>query len=288
MGVDMGICKRVHRRVVRLFHPVVGEIWCLHRVVPERSWARENRELEITPAYLEQLIVDYRRRGYRFVSLDEFEARRNRFRMPWQKKMVVVSFDDGFRDVYEYAYPIFQQYGVPFTVYLTTSFPDGQADLWWLHLERLLEARPDREVAYTEAIRDIYASEGTPSQTFAARYTPLADWDARQYMLTWEMLREMQSSGLLTVGSHTVTHPMLARVPMAQVEEELRFSRERIGEMMGVVPRHFSYPHSSMTEEVAAAVARAGYSTATLGYGGSVRRGNTPYWWNRVYLCMDV
>ncbi len=280
----MSMWKRIYRKVMHVFHPVLGEIWCLHRVVPERSWALENRELEITPAYLEQLIHTYHARGFHFVPLDTFVVKLNRFRMPWQKKMVVVSFDDGFRDIYAYAYPIFRKYHIPFTVYLTTSFPDGQTDLWWLHLEQLLQDKPDRQRAYTEAIRQIYAGSDTPSQVFAATYTPSAEWDAGSYLLTWEMLREMQQSGLMTIGSHTVTHPMLAKIPMEQVEKELLASRERIQVMMGMTPRHFSYPHSSTTREMEQAVRQVGYSTATIGYGGSIRRGADAYMLNRNYI----
>ena len=51
-------------------HPVQGEVWCLHRVVGERSNYPSNRELEITPDYLEDLILKYKREGYSFVDLE--------------------------------------------------------------------------------------------------------------------------------------------------------------------------------------------------------------------------
>ena len=53
------------------FHPIQGEIWCLHRVVVERSPFPSNRELEITPDYLEELILKHKREGYSFVDLEE-------------------------------------------------------------------------------------------------------------------------------------------------------------------------------------------------------------------------
>lgn len=300
----MSIVKKIYHRLHKVFHPQVGEIWCLHRVVPQRSWAAANRELEITPDYLEQMILSYRQRGFRFVSLDEFVAQRRRFRLPWQPKRVAVSFDDGFSDIYRYAFPLFEKYRVPFAVYLTTAFPDRQIDLWWIRLEHILETQTsvtlptgevlpcatteERQKAYASLCDRIYQSTDTPTRAF---HTLLADaidkdtgWTADPYLTRWDDLQTMLQSGLLTVGSHTVTHPMLAKIPMAQVRTELWESKERIEKMTGAEVRHFSYPHSSYSPEVAEAVQEAGYRTATLGYGGAIRRGDSPYTLNRNYI----
>ena len=54
----------IQKKISHLFHPLQGEIWCLHRVVPERSDYPSNRELEITPGYLEVLVKKYISEGY--------------------------------------------------------------------------------------------------------------------------------------------------------------------------------------------------------------------------------
>jgi peptidoglycan/xylan/chitin deacetylase (PgdA/CDA1 family) len=41
------------------------------------------------------------------------------------------------------AYPVLSKYGVPFTVYLPTAFPDGIGEAWWLALEDMI-AREER------------------------------------------------------------------------------------------------------------------------------------------------
>ena len=51
---------KLRNKISHLFHPIQGEIWCLHRVVEKRSDYPSNRELEITPDYLERLITEYK------------------------------------------------------------------------------------------------------------------------------------------------------------------------------------------------------------------------------------
>src|SRR5690606_27979089 len=79
-----------------------------------------------------------------------------------------LTFDDGYRDNLTYAYPILRRHGVPFAIYVPTSFPDRLGDLWWLTLEavvaatdHILVAIADREWQFTccrsEEKREVYA-----------------------------------------------------------------------------------------------------------------------------------
>lgn len=122
------IIKRFHRKLYKIFHPVIGEIWMLHRVVKQRSEKPEQRVLEVTPEWLENKIRDYQRHGYSFVSIDGCLGKR---------RWVCVTFDDGYRDNYTVAYPILKKLGVPFVVYVTTGIIDDQQEMWWYPGERL-------------------------------------------------------------------------------------------------------------------------------------------------------
>ena len=116
------------RKLHNLTHPVQGRILMLHRVVEHRSEG-ENRELEITPDFLKQTIKDYCKQGYRFVSIDEAcdIIRRGRTEKPF----VCLTFDDGYSDTYDLAYPILKKLNTPFVVYVTTGFADDTASMWW-------------------------------------------------------------------------------------------------------------------------------------------------------------
>ena len=57
-------------------------------------------------------------------------------------RFVCLTFDDGYRDLLQWAYPILKEAEVPFAVYVPTSFPDRIGELWWLALEAVI-ARND-------------------------------------------------------------------------------------------------------------------------------------------------
>lgn len=139
----MSIISKIHGKIYKLTHPVEGEIWMLHRVAEERSQDPEQRELEVTPEWLEAEINDYKQRGYRFVSLDELPCRG-----PW----VVITFDDGYHDNYTLAYPMLKRLGVPFTIYITTALIDNQMEAWWYPGQSLGMSREELHALATEPL----------------------------------------------------------------------------------------------------------------------------------------
>ena len=279
----------------------------MHRVVRERSVFPSNRELEVTPEYLEHLILDCRQRGYRFVSMDGLMACMNTRRWDFRKKKrVVVTFDDGFRDVYDNAYPILKKYNVPFTVYLVSDFPEGKADIWWIQLEKEtsnssrtltthywertesgLGAEPEQETIekFEKTIELIYQSPQNMREVMHEMTDSTADLDlCKELALSWEQLREMVDSGLCTVGGHSKTHSGLTRISKEDTICELTESKKVIESHLLVKVKHFSSPHSMEDENIRSLIKEAGYETAVIGYGGSVRRGDDLYRLKRKYM----
>lgn len=258
----------IHRKLYNAFHPVVGEIWCLHRILPERSAFKSNRDLVITPDYLEQLVIEKQREGIRFVDLDTFVAAASGKQRG--KHLAHVTFDDGFADVFTYAYPILKQSRIPFTLYVTTDMPDGKADLWWLQLEQL--AQGDEEW-FEKTTKQIYERQEPFATVMHGLTNSTVDVElCRKSSLSWDQIRTMVSEGLCTVGSHGVSHSALSLLHEEQALSELVESKHRLEEVLGTKVLHFSYPHSFYTEATNQLVWRAGYQTTVIGYGGKTRR----------------
>ena len=119
----------------------VGVILTLHHVRPPRpDRFQPNRLLEVTPRFLTRVIKLLRRSNVDLVSLDEMHRRLSEG--DFARRFVCLTFDDGYRDTLQYAYPILKEAGVPFAVYVATSFPDRLGELWWLALEAVI-ARND-------------------------------------------------------------------------------------------------------------------------------------------------
>jgi len=100
----------------------------LHRVVEQRSEKPEQRELEVTPDWLENKILEYQKRGYSFVSIDH---------LPRKGRWVCITLDDGYQDNYQEAYPLFKRLNVPFVIFVTSGFVDNKKNMWWYPGQRL-------------------------------------------------------------------------------------------------------------------------------------------------------
>lgn len=299
----MSFYSKLAKYSYKFCHPIIGEIWCLHRVTTERSIFSSNRDLEITPAYLEKLILDYKKNGYLFTNLDAIYEKLQQSMFLKRKKMVNISFDDGFVDIYHYAFPIFCKYNIPFTIYLTSDFPNKKAKLWWIALDlfirendvivlgdnttHICHTQEQKQLLFEELLTRIYESDKTPlaffTELFPDVYTTYEN-KLNSLVLSWSMLSEMVRSGLCTMGSHTVSHPILTKLNYEEIMYEMEYSARYIADKLHCKVEHFSYPHSSTDDRIEKMVSQVGYKTAILGYGGNIRIRDNPYMLHRNYI----
>jgi peptidoglycan/xylan/chitin deacetylase (PgdA/CDA1 family) len=266
----------------------VGAILTLHHVRPPRpDRFQPNRLLEITPEFLARVVRSLRRSNADLVSLDEMHRRMTDG--DFSRRFVCMTFDDGYRDVKEWAYPILKAAGVPFALYIPTSFPDRLGDLWWLALEAVI-SRNDRiglpiegrnrtfDCSTLTAKRALYDElywwlRARPTETemrdvirnlSACYHVDIAAF-CKELCMSWEELAELAADPLVTIGAHTVNHPILAKLPKDAVRAEMDMSRSVIEAALAVRPQHLSYPigdRSSAGPREFALAAELGFKTA--------------------------
>ena len=238
-------------------------------------------------------------RSFEIITFSEF-LQRKRTRIS-TKNCAVITVDDGYRDFYLYAYPVLKSSGVPATLFVTSEFIHQRIWLWpdklkhiirklepgsyqftfgdscfvintqdeahalasWLELSSVCTRLPvverDQLIGAFSAAMDIGVPE-LPGDDYAA--------------CSWDELREMQAAGIET-GSHTLTHPVLSRIPVADMITEVRDSKGEIERMLGTPVTTFCYPHGGV-KDITAAVVNA---VADAGYSGAAH-GNPPRDWN--------
>jgi peptidoglycan/xylan/chitin deacetylase (PgdA/CDA1 family) len=208
---------------------------------------------------------------------------------------IAITVDDGYRDFYQVAYPVFREYGIPATVYLVSDFLDRALWLWvdqvrygFLHGE----ARSFRMEIPGEA--PLSFELGTPETrraaaravTEAAKRIPNAerlrllerlpeqlgvrlpeDAPAEYEALHWDEVREMAAAGI-DFGAHTRTHPILSRLAGdGELAGEIAGSKRQIEQQVGRTVEHFCYPNGSRKDvgrEAVEAVRAAGFQTAVM------------------------
>ena len=277
--------------------PLYGEILMLHRVVEQRSMLEENRILEVTPIFLEQTILNYQDRGYRFASLDELQwqlekRKRNR------RKFVCFTLDDGFADNYDQAYPVFKKHNCPFAIYITTDFPDKKALYWWYLLEELLLKKDNISMNGIEydcsnmekknkaflKIRDhIFSSTADMTMTALKQLFKDNNCHTKVRALSWEQIVEMSNDPLCTIGAHSVTHASLPLLSDEKIRSELLEGKQKIEEKINKPVNHFAYPYGNYDEKVMRLVMEQ-FNTAVTTNAGSIIKGDHAYQLNRNVL----
>jgi len=204
----------------------------------------------------------------------------------------IVTFDDGWLDTYEHAYPLLRRYGVPATIFLPTGLVGSTEAFWPDRLGDLLQWRglgtPHDWNASIERAKELGDQEReTLIERLAADVGDHGPVSRR--LVNWQEVREMSRHGM-AFGSHSITHANLTRLEPAALERELRGSLETLRAHDGVnwVPV-LAYPNGDHTDDVAAAARSAGYRAAVTTRGGvEAPRLSDPFRLKRIALHDDV
>lgn len=219
-------------------------------------------------------------------------------------RRVVVTFDDGYRDNHELAFPILRRHGVPAAFFLATRFLDEPMVPWWDELAWIVKRSPrralepgewlarrvsldgDRRAAIDELTRTYKSLPSERAEAFlefcaeaagTGRCDPSAGADL---WMTWEMAAELRDAGM-TIGGHSATHPVLGRAQPGQQSREIEECARRLGEELGVSMRFFAYPvglPGTFNEATRRILQRTGVTLAFSLYGGYLRPGRLePY-----------
>jgi len=96
----------------------------------------------------------------------------------------------------------------------------------------------------------------------ATAYIPSDLIGAPGYM-GWDQLRELAASPLITIGSHTRTHPQLDTLGWEAQRSEIADSRAALEAQLGIAIEHFCFPYGRFNAASLDLVALAGYRSAT-------------------------
>lgn len=258
----------------------------------------------------------YLRRHYRILhleaALEELYTSRKGGSCSYDRRTpLVLTFDDGYSDNYTHAFALARELQVPLTIFLVPGYVESGEYFWWREGERLVRRtqvdevtieehiyhlnQPDERKALAQAIdrRLRHAPSVAQREAFLAfARQALAVPSSRLPQeepglpLKWTQVREMEESGWVSFGAHTMHHPILADLTdPAEVQHEVGECRTMLEQQLGHPVRAFAYPVGQLQhigDKVLHAVQQAGYDWAlTTMYGFNTPRSN-PHLLRRV------
>ena len=250
-----------------------GAIFTLHHVrPPEGHPAEPNAHLDITPEFLDRAIRRLKADGYEFLSLCDVATRMKEPHSTGAKPFAAFTLDDGYRDNVEYALPVFERHGVPFTIFVAKGFATRSHGMWWETLAALLnvlpeirfdfgpnsgsgeislplQTAPDKLDAFDRFSRFIASGPETEQvaviDALAARHGIDALEITAQLTMDVAELQALSKNPLASLGAHTISHRSIAQLDRAEARQEMRACIEWMETAFGTRPKTFAYPYGT-------------------------------------------
>jgi peptidoglycan/xylan/chitin deacetylase (PgdA/CDA1 family) len=179
----------------------------------------------------------------------------------------------------------FEVAGAGITISDELASREQRRNVWWKCVKRLSQVDVETRRSFLSAARS--QLNLSTWQSVEADNTALS---RRFGLLTRPELCELEAAGM-TIGAHTLSHPMLSQAPPDLARCEIAESRSRLASKLQSRVWAFAYPFGdaqSITPEVMAMAQEAGYSAAFLNFGGGLGTGLPPYAMPRVHVTSEM
>lgn len=280
-------------------------ILAYHRILPVP--ASDPWHMSVTlDTFIKQLEVLAAR--YPIISLTE-ALRQGRLNSIKAKISVVLSFDDGYRDIYDFVFPALKKKGLCGAFFLPTDYINKDTPLWeWEVMALMNQARNIRGVRingiliagrFLESKRSFVLNiiEKMKSLKLKARAEvmdslrrqigiKLKPDHSKDLCITWEEARKLSEAGM-EIGSHGATHSSLARIPFHDAEADIKLSKHIIEQNINKPCRYFAFPFGSIRDYNGAlinCVRQAGFEGCLLNVHGYNRHNDGIFSLKRIIV----
>ncbi len=261
----------------------------------------------------------YLKRHYRLMHLDPalaelYNPKHSETRQSDRRLPLVVTFDDGYYDSYTHAFELARTLDIPITIFLVPGYIDSVKCFWWNEGRHLARHTQLQHVTFEgqsynlstvverKAVAQVidhyvfHASSVSTREAYldAARSVLMADEqedtfaDKSSISLSWEQIRIMEKSSLVSFGGHTMNHPILAYLnDPAEAEYEVNACRTVLEQHLSHPVRTFAYPVGQL-EHIGKSgpfiVQKAGFEWAVTTLEGFNTSNTSPYLLRRFVL----
>jgi peptidoglycan/xylan/chitin deacetylase (PgdA/CDA1 family) len=221
-------------------------------------------------------------------------------------KGVVVTFDDGYIDNFNFAYPILEKFKIPATIFVTSGYIERNREYWWDELERIFfipeklpekletsvngveidlqlpttsqEQRKLTHKAMHAFLRNLRSEDRDNLLSSLATWAGMGDNGRQEYRsMNSDEIVKLSKSSLIEIGAHTITHPVLSTLSAEEQYDEIVGSQKKLESMLGRSVNTFAYPYGSagdFTSQTLEIARQAGFKAACTTVSGTVTEGH--------------
>ena len=221
-----------------------GAILNYHRVLPSNKIDNSLVNISVsTDNFINQL--NYLKKNFNIISLDELllhlKSKSNEFK-------IAITFDDGYADNLNYAYPILEKFNVPATIYIITKFINNKSIPWWIKLDYFIKNQ--KKIASTKKkLFNFYKNKLLSSDQLAIDKNVLSilgknnKLKCNKIFLEQKEIQYLSKQKLITIGSHSHSHYNFSQLTEELTLSEFKTSKSILEKIINKRILHFSYPY---------------------------------------------
>jgi len=294
-----------------------------HRVLPHeiktRSFSHDGIIVDKTTF---EKHIHFLKSNFKVLSLKEFRLGIEN-KTPFKSCSCLITFDDGWRDNYTWAFPVLGRYELPAVIFLSANYIESTDQFWQERLSELLfdvcrlsREQPDISAKYyivldkynfnkvltlsgeelRSAIHEITGQckkysydyiEKMISELSAAANAIISKKENHDTFMNWNQIKQMANAGI-TFGSHTVSHKILTKLSAEEAQKEIAESKKNIEDNLKDAVIAFSYPNGNYNKDIIELVKSHGYAVAFSTENGHVSAADDPFTVKRINIHNDV
>ncbi|MDP7592872.1 MAG: polysaccharide deacetylase family protein [Litorilituus sp.] len=261
----MGLFNKILSSNPLLWHFKPNGLYCFnyHRIGDPNFTSYDPNVFSCTEELFEQHITFYKS-NFDIISIEELD-KISTSSTKFNHKFAIITFDDGYIDNYQLAYPLLKSHQTPAVFFIATDFIDKDILPWWDEIAYLVKTSNQKTIQLPGWSKAITISSSTMSHSIKEVLHTIK-LDAAQSMpekitmlkralkidehyqtphenlfVSWDMLREMKNNGM-SIGSQSCSHQIMSHLPQSKQRDEAHLSKQRIQQELAESISSFAYP----------------------------------------------
>jgi len=221
-----------------------GAILNYHRVLPQNKIDNSLFNISVSVDNFNNQI-NYLKKNFDIISLDDLlvhlKSKSNEFK-------IVITFDDGYKDNLNYAYPILKKFKAPATIYVITKLINNKYVPWWIKLEHFINNN-NKDGGNKKKKFDFFKSkillgdQLNIDKQISSIIGANVQLKCSKIFLDLKEIQYLSEQKLITIGSHSHSHYNFSQLTKEQTLNEFSISKYILEKIIKKKVLHFSYPY---------------------------------------------